>query len=151
MYNYWKNGSISGNFIRGEQFIEKYSNYTIKDFIKLIKTNSDKDLYCGFTWDAHFKPQTFWIKQNVYKKTIIIEYTSNLNDTVHALLNYLDIPDKNIVVPIVNITKKDSTAKLDEDDIAWLQKRYASDYKLWNDIHFNKHLFKHVINAPIPI
>jgi len=146
MYNYWKNGSISGNFMRPIPFLQKYKQYSIKDFIELLKTNSVNDLCKGFTTIRHFKSQRLWINKDIYKYVIIIKYSNNLNDKIQTLIDRLSIPNKHKFLPRVNVSKKSNDEELDEEDLAWIRSHYADDFELWNDIHMNKDLFKAVID-----
>jgi len=144
MYNYWKNGSTNGLYIRDNNFIKKYGNYTIKDYIKLLKTNAVRDLNHKFTWRQHYAAQTSWIKKDYYKNAIVIKYDENLDTKIHELLNYLNITDKNIILNKVNVTKKDEVI-LDNDDINFIKNRYNSDFELINNINNKPELFKKVI------
>lgn len=144
MYNYWKNGSVDSQYNRGPKFIEKYGNYSIKNFIDLLKENKENDLYKGFTWNVHFASMQHWIKENDYSKTIVITYDTDLNNKIKTLLNQLNIPDKNIILKRINITKKEPVS-LDETDMDFIKKRYAYDFRLWNNIHATPTMFMCVI------
>lgn len=143
MYNYWKNGS--NVYKRHIDFIKKYGKYTIKDYIKLLKNNSTRDLNHKFTWGQHYAPQTSWINKEDYINTIVIKYDENLDPKVHELLSYLNIDDKNIPLQKVNVSKKDNNVVLDNDDIIFIKQRYSSDFELFDNINNNPELFKKVI------
>ena len=102
MFKYWKYGAIDSVFTRDQKFCEQNESKTILDFIELLKSNKEY-LYVGFTWDDHFKNISHWINNVSYKNIIVIKYESNLNEKVKKLLKTLNIPDKNIELPIFNV------------------------------------------------
>jgi len=147
MYKYWKYGPIDRAFKRGAAFIEKYNNYSIKDFINLLKTNSTKDLYQKFTWDAHFKPQNDWIDNTQYNNIIIIKYDANLNDNVQKLIKFLKLEadtDTITELSFYNISKNIEQIILDDTDIEFIKQRYNDDYILIDKINNNPELFKFI-------
>ena len=101
MYKYWKNGAIDTRFKRDINWRKKYKNFTILDFINMLKFNKKK-LYSGFTWNQHFNSTSSWINNTDYKNIIIIKYDDNLNKKIHQLIDKLNIPNKNIPLGIVN-------------------------------------------------
>jgi hypothetical protein len=145
MYNYWKNGAESGLFMRNNEFKEKYSSYTIKDFINLVNNNNTNHLYTVFTQKEHFSGQHLWINKNVYKNTIVILHTNNLNNKIQELLNYLKIPNKNINLPEINVSIKNNNIVLDETDKNIIRNLYKEDFELWDNLINNKEMFKKVI------
>jgi hypothetical protein len=144
MYKYWKYGS-NKEFIRDETFIEKYKNYTIKDFINLIKNNQTTDLYVKFTWRYHFLPQTYWIDNINYNKIIIIKYSKNLSDKIDPLLAFLGIKNYNFPVEFINVSKDIENIELDDEDINFIKTHYASDFELWEKVCKDPGLFRIVI------
>jgi hypothetical protein len=144
MYHYWKRGSVSGDFMRDESFIDKYIGCDVKSFIHKIKTNV-KDLKYKFTWREHFKKQTAWIPENCYKNTIVIKYVDDLNDSIHKLLEHLKIPDLMIPLEKENVSKKEETIILDVDDIENIKEIYKEDFELWDKIENQPELFLFVI------
>jgi hypothetical protein len=145
MYNYWKNGAKSGLFVRNNDFKEKYSSYTIKDFIRMINEKNTNDLYTVFTQKEHFSGQYLWINKDIYKYCIVILYQKNLNSKIEELLNYLKIPNKKITLLDMNVSKKDDNIILDEEDKKNIKNIYKEDFELWNNLINNKELFKKVI------
>ena len=146
MFNYWKNGAIDTAYKREPEFINKYKNYNIRDFIQLLKHNKRTALDHKFTWDAHFKPQAFWIKDTDYRKIIIIKYDRNLGPKINSLINLLDIPNKNIELPVINKSKSvDSKFLLTLEDVEFVRKYFKKDYELWNKIENYPELFKLVL------
>lgn len=143
MYNYWKNGSEI--FKRNKTFVQKYNSYTVKDFINLLKANSSKDLNHSFTWHQHFAPQVKWLDKKYYSHTIVIKYEDNLNNKVHELLAYLAIEDKDIQLPIINISKQNNPVVLDDEDLIFIRTRYVEDFELWNELNTKPDSFKKVI------
>ena len=143
IFNYWKNGAKSGLFVRSEEFKKKYGNYTIKDFIKLLQENKKEDLHVNFTWHQHYSKQVSWMKEDVYKNTIVIRYRPNLDEKFQKLIKYLDLPIIDKHLEKINITKKEIVI-MDEEDRANVWKLYEEDFELWNKLHNNKDLFKKV-------
>jgi hypothetical protein len=146
MYKYWKNGSVDFNVHkRPEDFKKKYSNYSIKDFINLIKKNATKDLNVAFTRSHHFYPTKHWINNTPYKKIIIIKYIKNLDIKMPYILKNLGIPDKKIQLPIANVTSSKEDIILDEEDLNFIRRRFKDDFELYNEVNNKKGLFKMVI------
>ena len=158
IYNYWKNGCNAGNYgnyKRPKDFQEKYDSYSIKDFIQLLKTRGDDEIYncrfkelvVGFTWRVHFYPQVHWISPDVYSNTIVLKYEENLDSKIKELLHYLDIPDKNICLEREHTTikKEGEQIILDSEDIQYIQERYKDDFVLWDNIIHHPELFKKVL------
>jgi len=146
MYKYWKGGSCDMyNYKRSKVFVQNYHNYTIKDFIKLIKNNRYDVLCQDFTWDLHFQPITNWINNTNYKNIIIILYEKNLNEKINKLLSNLKIKNKGVELPMINISNNKETIKLDNEDIIFVQSYFANDFKLCDNIKNRPELFKFVI------
>jgi hypothetical protein len=146
MYKYWKGGSCDMyNYKRSKVFVQNYHNYTIKDFIKLIKNNRYDVLCQDFTWNQHFQPITNWINNTNYKNIIIILYEKNLNEKINKLLSNLKIKNKGLELPMINISNNKETIKLDNEDIIFVQSYFANDFKLCDNIKNRPELFKFVI------
>jgi hypothetical protein len=146
MYKYWLNGAIDTRYKRPTEFIEKYKNYDIKHFISLIKNNKKEDLYNKFTWDQHFHPITNWILDTEYSNIIIVKYDKTLNEKINKLITMLDIPNKHIDLPIVNISKNiDEPIHLDDSDMEFIREHFKLDYELLEQINNQPELFKIVI------
>ena len=144
MYKYWKNGSIDTKYKRSNTFKNKYKDHDIKKFISLIKNNSINDLHQDFTWDQHFHPQIRWINNTDYSNIIVIKYEKNLNKKINQLIDYLKIPNKNIELPIKNISIN-LDISLDNDDINFIKTRFEKDYELIEKINQSSELFKKII------
>jgi hypothetical protein len=144
MYKYWKYGSYT-DFIRDTEFIEKYKNYTIKDFINLIKNDQKEDLYVKFTWRYHFLPQTYWICDTDYKNIIIIKYCKNLSEKIDPLLSFLGVKNQNFPVQHINVSKDLEEIVLDDEDIEFIKTYFASDFELIQKINEQPELFRIVI------
>ena len=150
MFKYWKYGSIDTKYKRSEKFIESNKDVTILDFITMLKNNQTQKLYDDFTWKLHFVNTTFWINNTNYKNIIVIKYVDDLNDKIHKLLNILEIPNKNIKLEHINISKNNNNDnifyeknKKEIDDFINLY--FKEDIKLMNTIEKNPEKFKYVI------
>ena len=92
-------------------FLKKYGDCTIKDFIRMFKSNLESiknncmhELVSGYMWRLHFFPQVFWINREFFENSIIIKYTDDLDEKIHDLLKYLKIDDKGIPLEKSNVT-----------------------------------------------
>ena len=148
MYKYWKNGSVDNIFgKRDESWNKKYKKATIIDFIHMLKNNKSL-LYHTFTHKEHYFNTTHWIGNTDYKNIIIIKYDTDLNNKIQRLLNILNIPNKNIVLSIINKSNsidnkacKASNKCIDE----FIQEYFKDDIKLINTIEKKPELFKIVL------
>ena len=146
MYKYWKYGSLDiDKFKRNSAFLQNYTNYTIKDFINLIKNKQHGDLYQNFTWNQHFEPISNWINNVDYANIIVILYEKNLNEKINKLLNLLNIKKKPVDLPIINVSNNKENIQLDDTDILFVKSYFTDDFKLYDDINYRPELFKHVI------
>jgi hypothetical protein len=98
-------------------------------------------------WRIHYFPQVYWIHPDFFENAIVIKYTENLDEKIHALLDYLHIPDKHIELERSNVTRTNEGdhAVLDEEDIVWLREHFREDFELWNAVHENPERFKYVL------
>jgi hypothetical protein len=67
-----------------------------------------------------------------------------MNEKMNELINYLNIENKNIILPFEN-KGNESKVFLDDEDINWVYTYYEKDFILWNKINKNPSLFKKVI------
>jgi hypothetical protein len=147
MYKYWKYGALDTKYKRTEKWKKHYANASILYFINIFKKNS-ANLYCEFLWGQHYYNSTKWIKENTdYKNIIIIKYESNLNEKIQQLINLLGIPNKNIPLPIKNISVNvDNEEELNNDYVNnFISEYFKDDIILINKIETNPELFKFVI------
>jgi hypothetical protein len=142
MYKYWKNGAIDTQYKRNDEFKQKYKNFSILDFINLLK-NDKEQLFFNFTWKQHFEPTSEWIKCD-YKKIIIIKYNDDLNDKIQNLIDILGIPNKNIPLLKKNISVNTEIEDCEEID-NFINEYFKKDIELINTINTNPELFKIVI------
>ena len=146
MYKYWKYGSLDiDKYRRNSVFLQNYNQYSIKDFIRLIKNKQHDNLYQSFTWDQHFEPITNWINNVDYTNIIVILYTKNLNGKINKLLEVLKIKPKPVELPIINISNNKENIQLDDDDILFIKSYFADDFKLYDDVKNSPELFKYVL------
>ena len=147
MYKYWKNGAIDTKYKYDNNCKDIHKDVTILEFIDILKTDKTK-LYCSFIWNLHFENITTWIENTNYKNIIIIKYEKDLNEKIQKLINFLDIPNKNIQLPIVNVSVSiDNEHDLlnDPDVNKFIEEYFKNDIKLLNSIQNNPELFKLVI------
>jgi hypothetical protein len=142
MFHYWKNGN--NYYIRDHNFKKKYESYTILDFIKLLKENKE-ELYIHFTWNQHFNNTTDWIKNTKFKNIIIIRYTDDLNLKIQQLINYLDIPNKNIPLSKINVSIKKEENLYDTQVDNFIEEYFKNDIQLLAIIDEFPEYFKIVI------
>ena len=144
MYKYWKYGS--NVFLRSKEFMDKYSSYTIKDYIDLIKINDLEELIIDFTYNEHILPTSYWLNGTPLDKIIIIIYVKNLDEKMTNILKTLGIPDKKIPIPIVNITKNsEEKVTLDDDDLHFIRTQYKEDFDLYEKAQNQPYLFRKVL------
>ena len=142
MYKYWKYGSEKyGNNLKIKNYNK--NNITIKDYINLIKIKSPI-LNSSYTWDKHYSPITDWIKVSNYKYLIIIKYCKDLNVPFQKMINTLNIPNLNIKIPHINISKTREDIILDEEDLQFIKEHFKKDYELIDLINTNPTLFRSV-------
>lgn len=142
-YKYWKNGSKEN--IRPPEFIEEFKEYTIKDFINLIKIQDHPKIYSGFFWSKHMEHQTYWLKPNVYNNAIVIKYCPDLKYKLNDLLEYLKLPQTGVLLEKENVSIETENIELDEDDYEWIYNEYMDDFELWDKVNNLPELFKKVL------
>jgi hypothetical protein len=140
MYKYWKNGSEI--FIHKNYHINKFKNVNIKTFIKMLQNNSNV-LYNNFLKNIHYKPISYWIHDK-YKNIIIVKYCKDLNIPFQKIINFLKIPNLNIPIPHINISKNKEKIILDEEDLEFIKKYFKTDYELIELINTNPKIFRGV-------
>ena len=131
MYYYWRDDNVDKH------------NTTIKEFINYIKKN-DKILITGRTEEYHFFPQSYYLQPNVYKHAIVIRYDKNneiMNERVNEMIDYLEIPQKNIKLTEVNISQNKNEIFLDENDKLDIKEIYHDDFILWNVVNKSPFVF----------
>lgn len=145
LYHYWKNGSHGRNS-RNQDFTQRYGDFTIKDFIQLIKDRKERDLVVGYMWRVHYHPQINWIPKETYKHAIIVTYVNDLDHKIKQLLEYCNIPYNGIKLERSNITRKKEGEEviLEQDDHDWLQEYFKEDFELWENAFMQPEMFKKV-------
>lgn len=146
MYKYWKNGSEKWK--RTNDWKKTHKNTTILDFIRMLKEN-DKSLITEFTWEQHYHNTSNWIKPGTnYKNIIIVKYEKILEKKIHLLLNNLNIPNKNIPLPVVNktIPCQDEKAILESEEVnRFIHEYFKKDIEFHKTIETHPELFKMII------
>lgn len=62
-------------------------------------------------------------------------------------MKYLDIDGGFIKEPVrkINVSRKDTEAKLDSEDIKWISNNYKADFDLWDNLQKRPELFRKII------
>jgi hypothetical protein len=76
---------------------------------------------------------------------LVILYTKNLNEKMNKLLGALNIVNKHIDLPIINVSNNKENIQLDDNDILFVKSYFVDDFKLYDDIKNRPELFKYVI------
>lgn len=138
-YKYWR-----------QEYLDSTGNdVSLFDCIDLIKSNNtDTLLLPKHIEKYHYMPQSFYLPEESYSKTIVIMYTKDRVDMQRKLTNvleFLGIPLKeDHELGIVN----ESTvvdANLRNDDKWWLYEYYAADFRLMQEIESHPEKFKLVV------
>ena len=127
IYKYWRQ--------HAPKFYPKI-NTSLKYFIQLLKKKS-KFLLVGnppFLSEYHYFQQVNYIDPSVYPYSIIIMYDKNqMEAKTNALLKYLEITEKDVPVPVKNVSLK-TDVQLDDEDLQYVQEKYKDDYQLWDEL-----------------
>jgi hypothetical protein len=140
MYKYWKSGSEI--FIHKNNHINKFKNVNIKTFIKILQNNSNI-LYNHFLKNIHYQPITYWIHDR-YENIIIVKYCKDLNKPFQKMINTFKIPNLNIKIPHINVSKNKENIVLDDEDLQFIREYFKTDYELIELINTNPQLFRGV-------
>jgi len=113
-FKYWKKNGIKSNVF------DISNNFTtIKHFIEYIKTDNEKMLLSTHYGKWHYLPQSNYLNEDNYKNVIIIKYDKDpdkMNNKLNKLIEYLQIPNKNIKLSNINVSPK-FEYKLDNSDL----------------------------------
>jgi hypothetical protein len=140
-FKYWKQECIEKNVC------DISTNSTIKHFIEYIKTDNEKILVPPNYHKWHYLPQSNYLNEDNYKNVIIIKYdkdSDKMNDKLNKLIEYLQIPNKNIKLSNINLSPP-FEYKLDNSDLEFLHSYYQKDFILYSKIQFTPELFKLVL------
>lgn len=122
--------------------VDTYNHTKLKkvsEFINILR-NGNIDISDNMFWDAHLKPQSYWLEDCDFKKITVIIYN---NDILKSLVNVLDI-EVNYKTYRANINPNHQLEILSIEDRKFLDEYYAEDYILYRKIHEEPHLFKAV-------
>jgi hypothetical protein len=139
-YQYWRNGPENGPHVNKFR-VQK--NLDLNEFINRIQEDK-KILNTAITWHVHFLPQCNWLSEKDYHKAIIINYQSDLSESIQKLFDYLKIPHNGINLPKINVTKSKDT-QLTEYAKCYIEATYREDFELINKIKNEPELFRKVI------
>lgn len=145
MYRYWKTGSK--HFYPGKWKYRDRMDRDIDYFAKCIEDDKTEILHDHYLWDVHFSPQKHWFDCE-YDKIIVLEYCNDLQRVIYKLLSSLDIPNKNIPLPIVNKTiQSDEHCNLSARTQSWFKDYFREDIDIYNKIKTNSKEFKLIIRS----
>ena len=140
IYKYWKKNylEIHGSNVSNDEV-------SIKSFISYINNNDIGKIKLTYFWNVHLYPQTYYMDESVYKNSIVVKYNKNkMNEKMNNLINYLNIPNKNITLKPEN-TGQNYELNIDDRDMEWIRHIYKNDFDLWNKLNNQPELFKKVL------
>jgi len=141
-YKYWKYGPANGPWVNAYRHSEKL-NISIDEFIDTIQENAHI-INTPLTWYAHFHPQSKWIREEDYHKTIIINYKPDLQDSIMSLIKYLNLESPDNRLEKIN-TSRDCNIILTDKVRDYIKEYYAKDFELIDNILSRKNIFRLVI------
>jgi len=134
-YFYWKNGAVNSEWSFKKQFNRKaktidefmyYWDNNDAEFIRQLDTEITK-----FQW--HFSPQKSWLVDSANNRTIILQYSDNIDVQFTKLLELLNIPKLQVVGKINVTSSRDEN--YDRGAVAkWVENVFYEDVILWNNI-----------------
>ena len=81
-----------------------------------------------------FAPQSKWVNVQDFERTTVVCYDERLSERAASAISRVTSPPCNVTIPRINVAARpDSEALLNETHRAWLRKRYARDYALWEE------------------
>lgn len=165
-YNYYLYGSdMNQEHITKERMIWKRTE-NIKEFIEIIFPQIQSlstEAYCreyfyketikhDYIWKAHMQPQTEWIKEQDYKRTIFVNYHRDMisvcNNVSRKLQEIFGLPEVGEMKQFrINQTIKNK--QLDKESLnyckSFVEEFYVSDYELLEKLKNDKSLFHTII------
>ena len=151
LYLYWKNIKIINYKLKWNQYVYDADRlFLIKEFITELSTNqiihSKPSNINENEWLSIFKQQSEWINLLDYKYIGIVACNNNnINKQINRLLTHLHITNKNIHIPNKIKYNLDSMKKLTNNEFLEVHQLFRNDLLLWNNIKYNKDIFKFVI------
>jgi len=141
-YYYWRNGPINGPHKKVYKD-HPYTDLTIDQFIDLLQKNKSI-VNSSITWDVHFNPQYYWIKEEDYAKTIVIRYVKDLSDSIYSLVDYLKLPKYQYPMQKIN-TCCYNPIELSKYSLDYINSVYYKDFALWQSVLSKDNIFKLII------
>jgi|Laugresbdmm110sn_1035088.scaffolds.fasta_scaffold02311_3 hypothetical protein len=130
IFRYWKSGAETGPYQRAPELLTKYAGTTPKQFIRMIAEGRGEDLYADVRWSKeHFIPQSHWLPPEAMPHAIVLAYAPDLAPAVSDLFKYLRI-EASTDLPKVNVSRRDATVELDDEDRRWIRQAFATDFDL---------------------
>ena len=143
IFYYWKYGATAGPYQREDDW--RPDCESPGHFIAKLRAHEEIKLSHTFTEGFHFAEQHDWIRERDFNRTIVLKYSSNLDESMHTLFRLLRINDNKISLPYVNKTRGKQAYCFTEDDKQWIQSAYEKDIRLWDLINRCPKRFKKVI------
>lgn len=145
-YFYWKNGAINSEWSFKKQFVRKaktidefmyYWDNNDSEFIRQLDTEITKPQW-------HFSPQKSWLIDSANNRTIILQYSNDIDVQFSKLLKLLGLP-KLEVVKKINVTSNKNEDYDREAVSKWVERVFHEDVLLWNNIINDTNNFLKVI------
>jgi hypothetical protein len=142
VYQFWNKGSEVFDFDKNLTFDEFILG--AEDLINSIP-KEESDLATNYGIDLHILPQTRWLDEECYSKTIVIRYEKDLKKSIARLIDFLGLEDRSDDFKTVNVTKDKAEMNFSDEQVKAILKVYADDFRLWRDINRHPEKFRKVI------
>ena len=143
MFRYWKFGTKAHP--RDAKFKARVASTTLEQYLVMVE-NRDPALRHGSTWGVHWKPTSHWITPDDYAKSIVVEYSSNLDSALAKLLEFIGVRKK-ATLEHVN-TSEDVPVLWTPKAKTLVRTLYAQDFELVKAMKETPSRFALVVLAP---
>ena len=118
---------------------------SVKHFIHLLKNESKYLLIHPIISEYHYFQQANYIDSSVYPYAVIMTYDKyNMEKKTNNLLDYLNITEYMVSLPVQNVSKE-TDVYLDNEDLEFIRYKYKDDFKLWYEIQNHPEKFLKVL------
>ena len=125
MFRHWKYGTKSQP--RDAGFKARFASATLEEYLVMVDNRAPALRYKA-TWNAHWKPTSHWITPEDYAKSVVIEYSPNLDEALTQLFEYIGAA-KTHSLEIINKSVK-TPVEWTANAKALVRKMYAQDFEL---------------------